>query len=186
MPEVIRKDYPNLEIIESGIEESKIAHIVYDKPKEEKAYTIWPLKIVNYEGFWYLLARLDENEHIRTFRLERIKEAKLLDKSFNMPDNLKILLDNSVNIWFSDKRDKEITLKVEANIAGYFKQKKYFPCQKIIKSEKDGSILISTKVGQYEEALHVMMTWLPYIKVIKPQEFREIILSILKTSIEKI
>ena len=143
-------------------------------------------KIVNYEGFWYLLARLAENEQIRTFRLEKIKEAKLLDKSFNMPDNLKILLDNSVNVWISDKRDKEITLKAESSIAGYFKQKKYFPCQKILKTEEDGSILISTKVGQYEEALQVMMTWLPHIKVIKPLEFKEILSNILKESLKNI
>ena len=186
MPEVIRKEFPCLEAIEAGIEQSKTARIVYDKAKEQKSYLIWPLKIVNYEGFWYLLARLDENEQIRTFRLEKIKEAKLLDKNFSMPDNLKILLDNSVNIWFSDKRDKEIVLKLESSIAGYFKQKKYFSCQKIVKTEKDGSIVISTKVGQYEEALHVMMTWLPHIKVIKPPEFKEILSKILKESLKNI
>jgi predicted DNA-binding transcriptional regulator YafY len=186
MPEVIRKDYPCLEVIEAGIEQSKTTRIIYDKHKEEKSYIIWPLKIVNYEGFWYLLARLDENEQIRTFRLEKIKEAKLLDKTFSMPDNLKILLDNSVNVWISDNRDKEIILKADADIAGYFKQKKYFPCQQIIKTEKDGSIVISTKVGQYEEALHVMMTWLPYIKVIKPPGFKEILSKILKESLKNI
>ena len=186
MPEVIRKDYPCLEIIESGIEQSKKASIVYNKLKEEKSYKIWPLKIVNYDGFWYLLARLDEVDQIRTFRLEKIKNAELLDKSFSMPDNLRILLDNSVNIWFSTKSDKEIVLKVEANIASYFKQKKYFPSQKIIKTEKDGSLVISTKVGQYEEALHVMMTWLPYIEVVKPQEFKDILSKILKESLKKI
>jgi predicted DNA-binding transcriptional regulator YafY len=186
MPEVIRKDYPYLEVIEAGIEQSKTANIVYAKSKEDKSYLIWPLKIVNYEGFWYLLARLAENEMIRTFRLEKIKEAKLLDKSFSMPDNLKILLDNSVNIWFSDKRDKEIILKAGANVSGYFKQKKYFPCQKIIKTEKDGSIVISTTVGQYEEALHVMMNWLPHIKVIKPLEFKEILSKILKEFLKNI
>lgn len=186
MPEVIRKDYSCLEVIEAGIEQSKTARIVYDKPKEDKSYLVWPLKIVDYEGFWYLLAKLAENGHIRTFRLEKIKEAKLLDKTFNMPDNLKIILDNSVNIWFSDKRDKEIVLRLGSNIAGYFKQKKYFPCQEIIKTEKDGSIFISTKVGQYEEALHVLMTWLPHIKVIKPLEFKEILSNILKESLQNI
>jgi len=186
MPDVIRKDFPCLETIETGIEQSKKARIVYDKPKEEKGYLVWPLKIVNYEGFWYLLARLDDNEQIRTFRLEKIKEAQLLEKTFSMPDNLKILLDNSVNIWFSDKRDKEIILKLDACIAGYFKQKIYFSNQKIIKTEKDGSIVVSTKVGQYEEALHVLMTWLPHVQVIKPPEFKDILTQILKESLKKI
>ncbi len=186
MPEVVRKDYPCLEVIEAGIEQSKKARIVYDKPKEEKSYLVWPLKIINFEGFWYLLARLDEVEQIRTFRLEKIKKAELLNVSFNMPDNLKILLNNSVNIWFSAKRDKEITLKIDAEIAAYFKQKKYFPCQKIVKVEKDGSLVISTSVGQYEEALHVMMTWLPHIEVIKPQEFKDILARILKESLKRI
>ena len=186
MPQVVRKDYPCLEVIESGIEQSKIMRIVYDKSKEHKTYNVCPLKIANFEGFWYLLSQLDENQQIRTFRLEKIKEAQLLDKTFSIPDNLKILLDNSVNVWVTAKGDKEIILKAEANIAGYFKQKKYFPCQRIIKTDKDGAITISTTVGQYEEALHVMMTWLPHIKVIKPPEFKEILSKILKESLKNI
>lgn len=186
MPNVIRKDFACLDTIEEGINESKIIRIIYDKTTEEKSYVIWPLKIVNYEGFWYLLARLDENEQIRTFRLEKIKEANLLNKSFNMPDNLKIMLDNSVNIWFSAKSDKEIMLRIDAKIASYFRQKKYFPCQKTVKTERDGSLVITTMVGQYEEALHVLMTWLPLIEVLKPQEFKDILAGILKEALKKI
>lgn len=156
--------------LESAIEESRKIEILYTKGKEDNSYPVCPLKLINFEGFWYLLARLEKGQEIRKFRLEQIKEVRVLDQYFSVPRNLQSLLQNSVNIWFTEKRDKKVVLRVDAAVADFFKKKTYFPMQKITKENKDGSLILETKVGQFEEIIPTIMHWMPCIRVAEPRE----------------
>ena len=166
--------------LESAVEESQKVEILYAKGKEDNNYRVCPLKLINYEGFWYLLASLDKSRQIRKFRLGQIKEVRALEQHFSVPGNLRALLRNSVNIWFTEKRDKRVVLRVDGVVAGFFKRKTYFPLQKIAKENKDGSLIIETKVGQFEEIIPTIMHWIPSVKVISPISLRQKIQNILK------
>ena len=178
MPEGVKLDkkLPFMEELEDAIDsyqQVKISYTAYDNAV--KIFQLDPLKIIYFDGFWYLLARLSGKERFLKFRLEKIKEFETLDSYFEPPKNVKTMLDQSVNIWFSEKRDKKVTLRVDRNVAGYFKQKIYFPIQKIKKENKDGSLIIETKTHRYEEIMHIIMHWIPYIKVISPKELIDLV-----------
>ena len=49
-----------------------------------------------------------------------------------------------------------------------FKNKKYFPLQKMEKELKDGRIVLSCKAAKEEEILPTILHWLPHIKVVSP------------------
>jgi len=112
-----------------------------------------------------------------TLRLENIKELEILDEHFSPRKDLNTILDESINAWFSEKRDKKITLKIDKEVARYFKQRVYFPLQKITKENKDGSLRIETIISQYEEIIPIVFRWIPYVHVTGPKELKDIVKS---------
>ena len=146
----------------------------------QKEHLVMPIKIAWYEGFWYLIC-LGEKDKLFKFRLDRIIKAEMQKKTFTLDDNKYAqLMKQSVNIFFEGERDIEVSLKVDAKVAHYFKQKNYFPEQKIVKEEKSGDLIISSKVSKAEEILMIIFHWIPYIKVLSPKEIKEAV----KTKVE--
>ena len=176
IPQGIRleSNFPYLKELKYAIEECRKIKVVYETgTKELKTYYLKPLKIIFFDGFWYLLSQVEGKKWILKFRMERIREVNLLNDYFNPPENLKLILDKSVNIWFSEEQDKKIVLKISKEVANFFKEKNYFPYQKIVKRDKDGSLTVESKVSKYQEVIPTIMHWIPNIKVLSPPELKK-------------
>lgn len=169
----IKKDYVFTKELEDAIGEKRKIILHYKTDKKEGDYKVHPLKIVFYDGFWYLLVQVDGTDKLITLRLENIKELEILDEHFTPRKDLNTILDESINVWFSGKRDKKVTLKVDKEAARYFKQRVYFPLQKITKENKDESLRIETIISQYEEIIPIIFRWIPYVHVIEPKDLKK-------------
>jgi predicted DNA-binding transcriptional regulator YafY len=170
----LKKEFPSVGKVQLAIEESRKLEILYQKKDdEEKSYLVHPFKLIQFEGFWYLLCRVDEKGHIIKLRIDRIKDLKLTDDYFDEPENLKTLLDESVNIWFDEGREEVITLRIDKDAATYFKQNKYFPLQKVKKENKDGSLVMETTVCHHMEAIPNILRWMPHVKVTAPKALKD-------------
>ena len=107
-------------------------------------------------------------------RIDRIQKVEtLVEEDFFPPENLQEILDKGINIWFTGKRDTKVVLKVDKEVASYFKQQTYFPDQKIKKEERDGSLVIETKIDNFQEIVSVILNWIPYVKVVTPLKLKE-------------
>ncbi len=148
-------------------------------------YELKPLKIMNYDGFWYLLG-INAYKQVRKFRLDRILDAVNTDKPFKITKNIQKLLAESHNIWFGEKRDKKVTFWVPVEFAEYFKKKAYFPLQKILKTRKNGDILVETCVSNYREIIPTVLSWLEHITLVGPSDFKTLVEDILKKAIERL
>jgi len=182
IPEGIKMDkkYPFMNNLKEAVEKHRKSRIHYVTEEKDTSFVVHPLKVIFFDGFWYLLARADEDERIIKLRLECIKDVRPLSSSFKVPGNLKAMLDESVNIWFSDQRNKRVVLKVEKEAARFFKARKYLPLQKITKRNKDGSIIIETKVSQDMEVVPTLFLWIPYVKIISPKGLAHDIKAVIK------
>ncbi len=180
----ISKDYPFINDIEEAISDNRKIALHYKTPEKKRDYKVCPLKITFFDGFWYLLSQADGKEWLRTFRLENIKRLEMLNEYFNPPENINTILQESVNIWFSEKKDKKVVLKIDKEVASFFKQRVYFPLQKIKKENRDGSLRIETKISQYEEIIYTILQWVPHVHVIEPKclkgEIKEKLIEYLK------
>ncbi|NQT90239.1 MAG: transcriptional regulator [Candidatus Omnitrophica bacterium] len=174
------KSCPFVTDLEIAVEKRRKIEIDYHTRKKQSRFVAHPFKVIFYDGFWFLLARSDEDERMIKLRLENIKAIKLLDKTFEVPANLKSMLNESVNVWFSDQRNKRVVLKVEKEAAKYFKDKKYLPLQKTLKENKDGSLLIEAKVSQEMEVLPTILLWIPYVRVVTPKALKQDLKAIIK------
>ncbi len=168
----ISKDFPYIKELEEAVKDNIKIILHYKTPEKEGDYRVCPLKIIFFDGFWYLLAQVDGKDWIIKFRLENIRNIELLDEYFIPPRNLSTFLDQSVNIWFTEKRDKQVVLKVDKEAARYFKQQVYFPLQKITKENRDGSLIIESKICHNEEILSIIFRWIPYVQVVKPNDLK--------------
>jgi len=172
IPEGIKMDkqYLFMDDLKKAVRLHNKIEVHYVTEEKESTFVAHPFKIIFFDGFWYLLVRTDEDERIKRLRLECIRNIKVLSSHFKVPANLKTMLDESVNIWFSDQRNKKVILKVEKEAARFFKTKKYLPLQKITKYNKDGSLTIEAKVAQDMEVLPTILLWIPYVRVIAPKK----------------
>ena len=39
--------------------------------------------------------------------------------------------------------------------------------------DQDGQIVVSFQIGYYEEIIHFLKSWLPYIKILEPEDLKE-------------
>jgi predicted DNA-binding transcriptional regulator YafY len=133
-----------------------------------------PYRLACFEGFWYLIGKDKASKIIKKYALDKIKKVSILKKVFNnVPKELDNLLRNSASIWFSDKKDIKVKILVTADCASYFKRKTLFPTQKIEQENKDGSIVVSFQIAHFEEIIHFLKSWLPWIKILEPEELGE-------------
>ena len=165
-----KANIPFIEDVKVAIEETRKVEIRYSN---DKTYRLQPLKLVYFDGFWYLFAHVEGRKYNQTFRLDRITAVELLSERFEPPKNVDKLLDAKKSIWFGLKRNVKVLLKVSADVAPYFKAAAYLPEQKITRTEKDGSILLETRVSHFMEVQPTILKWIPHIRVIRPRELRE-------------
>ena len=160
-------------VLEKGIEtKTWIKMTLAHDPAKKLLYLLCPLKLLNYEGFWYLLGT-NAHDQMRKFRLEKILDAENTAKTFKVAKNIKKILDQSTNVWFMEERRKKIVVKVSADIAPYFKTKQILPLQKIIKEDKSGALTIESMISQNIEAVRIIQQWLPGITVVSPNDLKE-------------
>ena len=136
--------------------------------------TISPLKIAWFNGFWYLLA-YGKDETVLKLRLDKIKGAKLLEATFTRPQKLEKILRDSASVWFEENRKIKVRFAIDGEVSKYFKKREYFPKQKIIKTNKDGSLVLECSVGRHEEILPTVLEWIPHIVVQEPKELKTLV-----------
>lgn len=182
------EDTPLTQILRQAIRKKKYLLVNYKSQtrQKEKEHLVIPVKIAWYEGFWYLIC-LGKKDRIFKFRLDRILKATQQKKTFHI-DNEKFakLLNQSVNIFFEGERNILVTLQISSKVAHYFKQREYFPEQKIIKEDKEGNLTLTTKISKPEEILMIIFHWIPYIKVQSPKEIKEAVKTKVKAYLKEI
>ena len=151
---------------------SLVYHRWYDEDITDKAYKdVHPLKIVIYNGFWYLLA--EHEGHSKKFYLKEIKTCT--EEEGNFTPNSKILesMEKSINIWFSPKTEPfEVTLWLDTDAVVYF-ERKPITANQLLYKKPDGTAELVIKITNEEEILPVLKFWLPKVRILEPVEIQE-------------
>jgi predicted DNA-binding transcriptional regulator YafY len=143
---------------------------------------IEPYRVCFFDGFWYLFGKDLCDQNFKRYALDKIKDFRPLNNHFRcVPAQVDRMLKESGNIWFSSERNIEVVIAVDKSCAGYFRRRKVYPHQEIKEERGDGSIVVSFKVGSLDEIINILKSWLPYIKILQPEELKNILLSEMKT-----
>jgi hypothetical protein len=96
-----------------------------------------------------------------------------------VPEGLDAILKGSANIWFTEERNLEVTVLIDAQVSHYFKRRTIFPIHKIMEERPDGSLVVSFRMGQYE-AIRNIKSWIPNIVILELEEFSKDLLADMK------
>ncbi len=182
MPSAPQTNSPFVNDLRAAIDEGRKVEIRYSNGK---AYRLQPLKLVYFDGFWYLYSHVEVRKYNQTFRLDRITAVELLNEYFEPPKNIDTILEAKKSIWFGLKRNIDVLLRVGADVVPYFKAAAYLPDQRIVRTDKDGSILLATRVSHLMEVRPTILRWMPFIKVLKPRELRDEIKGVVRAYLKE-
>ena len=172
-PKIIVDD-KNMVVIENAIKGLEIIRFDYenDDEKTSKNIEVKPLGLL-FGRFGYLIC-INYKEHPMTYRLDLIKNVKLVgkyferDKNFNFKDYAK----KSFGVYQGDKIIKA-KIWFDKLIAKRVQKINFHPSQSITKN-KDGSVILTLICGGYRELIWEIFhpDYLGNVKILEPKELK--------------
>lgn len=187
---VKQEDIEDIDTDSSLIEELEDAirlqnHILIQSSRGD--IEVEPYKIAAYDGIWYLLAKDEMDQKIKTFMLKRIKRIKTLPNKHKVSQKyIEQVLDKTHSAWFEEGASYKVKVKVYPKISHYFKQRDFLQSQEIEEEYDDGSLIVSFEVSHDEDIDNIIKSWIPDIEVIEPKRYMEKIKVELENYLKKI
>jgi predicted DNA-binding transcriptional regulator YafY len=133
-----------------------------------------PYKLWFFDGTFYLIGYCHQRRDVRVFAVDRIKEWRLSQDRFRLPEDFKI--EDLMRASFGVFRGQPVTVKIcfSPAVAEYISEKTWHATQRI-EPRPDGSILFSAQVAGTEEIKFWIMKWGSGAQVLEPESLREAI-----------
>lgn len=143
-----------------------------------KDYTIDPYRLVYADGGLYLFAYVPEYRQVRTFAVERIRELRVLEESFEGPAEMDATaFPHSLGAHTGEPQ--RIELEFAARVAPYVKERRWHPSQKI-RTLPDGALRMSLRVCTDWSLRSWILGFGPFVRVVSPSSLAEEILETLE------
>ena len=169
--EDISSEYESMISFEDAITQKYQIEVKYISRYKEEIIVINPIKIVNFEGLWYLVAT-DTKNILKSYYIKNITLLNKLDTKFEIPKKVEEILNNAISIWFGEDEPFEVILEIDNYVAKYFKSKPISTTQKII-NEDEQKLTISVMATNDMEIIPIVKSWMPFIKVLSPSRIHE-------------
>ena len=142
-----------------------------------------PYFLIPRDNRLYVIGFCHKKKEVRTFRLNRFLDVKILDHTFTSDHiHLEKYLQST---WSVIRGDKEIHFKVKFSqkIARYIKEEEYNVKPKL-KELSDGSLLFEVTLNDDFEFIQWVMKYGPDAEILEPIEYRQRLKETLKQWIE--
>ncbi len=165
--EDISDRFDDIQVIERAIKNRTELVCSYENEREGIfRANIQPIKIVNYEGFWYLVAFRDG--YVQKYYIKTLSNIEETTETFTVDENIEELLENSINIWFkADIEPFEVKIYADKIATKYFKRRS-LPTQTIETLSQDGTMKFVVTITDEMEIIPIIKYWLPHLRVIEP------------------
>ena len=162
--------------LESAIRNKEQIGCLYHFESFSKTIDLKPLKIANYEGFWYLIALDARNDTLKKYYLKNISQIYGKKEVFETDTKLDDLLEQSLSVWFEQGVEPyRVVLDISADIAKYFRRKPLSKTQRTEEMHEDGSMRISVEITNDMEIIPFVKYWMPHIGVVEPKRIEDAI-----------
>jgi len=161
--------------IKRAIKDKKYIDISYIYNINVQKHNLIPLKLIFMNNNWYVAILEDESvSFLRISFIDGLKVKKESYKNVYIQNHLESLANLQNAMTLVDQKPQKATIKASPYIAKYFEpgMKKYFPSQKFVKKESDGSIIFTIDYTQPLEILPFIQRWLPDLTIIEPTSLK--------------
>ena len=135
--------------------------------------TVSPQRLVYYRSNWYLEAWCHSNNELRSFALDSINEARMVDHPAKEVNEK--LLDAHVGMGygiFSGPATQTAVLKFTPEAARWVSKEVWHPKQ-VKRVNQDGGLVLEVPYSQQHEILRDILNHGPDVEVISPESLRE-------------
>lgn len=165
-----------------------ISHLSY-QTGEQKAYTVEPYLLKEFEGMWYLFAYCEEMRAFRTFGLDRIGQIQVTDRTFQRREELERTAEKFENVYglvYEPNNNpnapiEEVKLKVSSVMLPYIQSLPIHSSQSI---SGDGDV-ITLHLIINPELENKIMSFGEHIEVLSPHSLRNKIKERIMQSLSK-
>jgi predicted DNA-binding transcriptional regulator YafY len=156
--------------IKNAVESKSIIRCFYNDKNRE----IYPLKILNLEGFWYLIIFERIDNKIKTFHLNTIKNIEVLNTHFSFDEEKINSFDNAISAYYKPNNAPILVqLFLDKEVSRYFLRKPLNKTQRVLKIYDDESCDIELTITEYMEIIPTIQRYIPHIGVIEPDELKD-------------
>ncbi len=188
-PSKFNKDYSDkqqvIEDLCSSILKGKVCLVTYHAFSDDKIknFRIAPLYFFENNGGLYCFVNICRFDEIRILAVERIKDLKITDETFEYPEDFDP--EKFLNTTFGIIYDEEFTVKIwfSRDQARYIRERKWARKQKITE-KPDGSIILEMVTSGWYDIKRWVMTYGPEAKLLEPEGLREEIRHALEKMLE--
>ena len=156
------------------IQRKKLLIDYYNKGRDEtESRTVSPQRLVHYRDNWYLDGWCHTREALRTFAMDSVTKARILEENANEFDEQQLddYFGSSYGI-FSGKADKTATLVFSEKIARWVSREQWHPDQRGQLLE-DGSYEMEIPFGNPTELIMDILRYGPDVLVKSPDSLRK-------------
>jgi predicted DNA-binding transcriptional regulator YafY len=166
-----------LKTIEHAIKFNKELDILYHgRYIISQSFQVQPYKLVFSVDNLYLIVKLPIENKIRKLRISNIETVDLTSKIFYKDREIEHYITSSQTLFANDaSKDIVVRLHVSKVRSKYFFYKKYLSSQKIINKFENGDIEIEYHVNNFNEIDNLILTWMPEVRILEPQELKDVI-----------
>ncbi|MDQ7028976.1 MAG: WYL domain-containing protein [Ardenticatenia bacterium] len=141
--------------------------------QETRTHVIWPYFMEPGIRALYVVAHTETYDRVITFKMERIRQAELLDETFELPEDFlpaRILRQSWGIIW--DESVEEVVLRFSPEVARRVDESVWHPSQEV-EELPDGGRLMRLRVSGTLEIEPWIKSWGNAVEVLTPQHLRE-------------
>lgn len=140
------------------------------------AYTFSPYFIEPYAigHTMHIIGLREPPGKIRTFKIERIRTARLLDERYTIPAEFdpRDYLEDAWGIWIADGEPHEVALRFGPRVAKRVQETQWHHSQRT-EVQLDGSVLWTAQILEWKELLPWVRSWGPDVQALRPEALQQ-------------
>lgn len=156
----------------------------FNRSRAEAGILFRPYFLKRYKQRWYMAGLREKTNDIRTYALDRITACTLLDRKFEVPDDLTAedLFGNIIGITSSKADVRTVKLRATPMQAKYFRALPLHPSQQ--EEIADGYSIFSFQLKLNYELVHEIMSLGDAVTVLEPRELKIMVATELQKALE--
>jgi predicted DNA-binding transcriptional regulator YafY len=162
---------PLLEKIRRAIREQRRVLMIHRKQtdQEGQAREVEPYALVNRNGWWYLVGYCRLRSAIRSFRLDRIAELTLLDKTFQIPAGF----DVHAHLAKAFESESKVLMRLRFSPQTKHVVSELGATWDALEDQADGAVIVTMAMPDLQWAASMALSLGPIVTVLEPEELRQ-------------
>lgn len=150
---------------------------------QETTRTVDPYRVWAMNGSFYLIGYCHVRDSVRTFAMDRIRDLKVLDETFDVPEDFS--LQDYLQTAFRVMTGKPEVVRIwfRASAAQVVKERIWHPSQEI-REQEDGSLIITMAVPINYEVISWILGFGSAARVLEPASLKEHVCRELRQSLD--